>query len=346
VSKIEWTDATWNPIAGCSKVSPGCANCYAETMAKRLSAMGQEKYKNAVDVKGRWSGSITFDEKALLKPLKIQKPTRFFVNSMSDLFHENVRDEWIDSIFAVMANCPQHTFQILTKRPERMMEYLTAKTEGYGMQSGEVKQLTRAAAAIATSGMGKFGSTFSWPLQNVWLGVSVENQQAANERIPLLLQAPAAVRFLSIEPLLGSVNLNSTLGGVQWIDGQRGCDGKHYGIGSNECPKWLHHHHDHRCQKGIDWVIVGGESGPGARPMHPQWARDLRDQCVKAGVPFFFKQWGEHLHTDQITCEIRKQFSFNKWINEPSDGFVRTGKKLAGRELEGRTWDEMPEVKA
>ena len=230
-SHIEWTEATWNPVTGCTKVSPGCKHCYAERLAKRLRAMGVEKYANGFQV--------TLHEDALSIPLQWKQPRIIFVNSMSDLFHKDVPLAFIQRVFAVMRQAHWHVFQVLTKRAERLAE-LAPKLE--------------------------------WP-PNVWMGVSVETQQYTY-RIDLLRTVPAAVRFLSLEPLLGPLpNLNL---------------------------------------EGIHWVIVGGESGPGARPMRPEWVTEIRDQCLAASVPFFFKQWGG------------------------------VNKKRAGRLLEGRTWDEMP----
>lgn len=300
MSKIEWTEKTWNPIAGCTKVSPGCTNCYAEKMAKRLAAMGQKKYQGAIGENGLWNGQITVDHKALQEPLKRTKRTTYFVNSMSDLFHENVPYQAIKEIFIVMCYTPHHTYQVLTKRPERMLEV--------------VKRLN---------------SDIEWMFQNsiprnVWLGVSVENQQTADERIPLLLQTPARVRFLSCEPLLGPVDLEL------------------------EKP-------DNGEPMGLDWVIAGGESGPGARPMHPDWIRSLRDQCDTADVPFFFKQWGEwapgemipdgHHYKTQQFFDGKWADCSDDWATEQDGGAVmyRAGKKKAGRELDGRTWDQFPE---
>jgi protein gp37 len=206
---------------------------------------------------------------------------------MSDTFHKSVPFEFIDKIFAVMALCRQHTFQVLTKRPERMAEYLarTAKSISF---------FDEAARSFGHTLRFEFeGSNVGlcpWPLKNVWLGTSCEDQEAADERIPYLLKCPASVRFLSCEPLLGPINLNKNLGGTLWIGGQRGCGATHKGIGTPECPREPHHHHDERCMPGIDWAIVGGESGPGARAMDPEWARTLRDQCRPAGVSFFMKQ--------------------------------------------------------
>ena len=232
-SPIECTHSTWNPVTGCSKVSPGCKHCYAERMAKRLQAMGQPNYRNGFEV--------TMHEHALDLPLKWKKPQVIFVNSMSDLFHKNVPLDFIRDVFDVMCRAEHHRFQILTKR------------------SGRLRQLA---------------AQLPWP-DNIWVGVSVENPDYLS-RVDDLRATAAAVKFLSLEPLLAAIpNLDLA---------------------------------------GIDWVIVGGESGPHARPMSAAWVRDIRGQCRGAGIPFFFKQWGG--------------------IN----------KKKSGRVLDGRTWDEMPRV--
>ena len=230
-SAIEWTGSTWNPITGCVKVSPGCMHCYAERMAKRLQAMGQPNYENGF--------KLAMHEHALELPLKWKKSQTIFVNSMSDLFLKDVPIGFIKKVFEVMHRAHWHTFQVLTKRADRLYT---------------------------------LSSELSW-MPNIWMGVTVENNDYTH-RIEHLRKTGAHLKFLSIEPLLGPVpNMD--------LD-------------------------------GIDWVIVGGESGPGARPMKPEWVMDIRNQCKRAGVPFFFKQWGG----------VRK--------------------KKAGRELEGRTWDEMP----
>ena len=220
---IEWTDATWNPIRGCSRVSEGCRNCYAETVANRFCGPGKP-YEGVVQIgadgkgNGKWNGQIKFVEKHLLDPLRWKKPQRIFVNSMSDLFHENVTDEMRDRIFAVMALCPQHTFQVLTKRPERMLAYLSDDEAplrwddspgDWNLSKAEDGLVYSAMERRDTARMDKRGYVrLDNPLPNVQLGVSVENQKAADERIPLLLQTPAAVRFISAEPLLGPINLN------------------------------------------------------------------------------------------------------------------------------------------
>ena len=232
-SCIEWTGSTWNPLTGCTKTSPGCANCYAERMAKRLKAMGQTNYRNGFD--------LTLHAHTLDLPLSWRQSQMVFVNSMSDLFHEDVPEEFIQAVFDVMRRASWHRFQVLTKRSQRLREMDTR---------------------------------IDWP-PNVWMGVTVENADYVS-RVDDLRQTAAKVRYLSLEPLLGPIpDLDLT---------------------------------------GIDWVIVGGESGPGARPMNEEWVLDLRDQCRQARVPFFFKQWGG------------------------------VQKKRAGRLLKGRTWDQFPEV--
>jgi protein gp37 len=297
-SGIEWTEATWNPIAGCSIVSPGCSHCYAMRMAARLAAMGHiPQYAwTTKKVKGRavWTGVINVaGDDTLHKPLHWKNSRMIFVNSMSDLFHEDVPWPIIDRVFDVMMLARQHTFQVLTKRAARMREYMRDSARG---ALGEV-----------------------WPPPNVWLGVSAERQKEADERISHLLETPAVVRFVSAEPLLGPLDIHA----------------------------WL-------ILKSLDWIIVGGESGPRARPMHPEWARDLRDQCTAAGVPFFFKQWGEWgsfyggmgttFFAEPHSCRWLRHDG--TWSRKESDGdarvTARVGKKAAGRLLDGRTWDEMP----
>lgn len=251
-SSIEWTQATWNPVVGCRKVSAGCAHCYAERMAKRLAAIARSaiargvspgragNYLQVVNEQGRWNGRVFLDDGALDDPISWRLPRTIFVNSMSDLFHEDVPLEFIQRVFGVMNACPQHTFQVLTKRPHLAAEY-----------SGQL----------------------DWT-PNIWMGTSVENAAVAH-RIGELKKTAAHIKFLSVEPLLGPL------------------------------PRLP--------LSGIDWVIVGGESGPGARPMEPAWVRAIRDNCVSERVAFFFKQWGG------------------------------TNKKATGRRLDRRTWDQMPQ---
>ena len=287
-TKIEWTDATWNPIRGCTRVSEGCRHCYAEVMAARFSDPGQWGHGLAqrVALSGggidhRWTGKVELVDAALDLPLRWRRPRRIFVNSTSDLFHEKVPDEWIDRVFAVMALAPQHTFQVLTKRPERMREYMAGLGGGgrTDIMSRAGGRLLRAAEnATRNAPHVRYDYNARWPLPNVWLGTSIEDQATADDRIPHLLDTPAAVRFISAEPLLAPVDLmhipyrkiapDITVM-VNALTGDDGLGGR---------------------QARLGWTIVGGESGPGARPMHPDWARSLRDQCQAAGVPFFMKQ--------------------------------------------------------
>lgn len=252
-SSIEWTEETWNPTTGCDRVSPGCDNCYALTMAGRLKRMGQAKYQTDGDPRTSGPGfGLTVHPDTLDVPLRRKKPTTYFVNSMSDLFHPDVPFGFVADVFTTMLRAEQHTFQILTKRPPRMLAFFVDAADHMGLTVDDL---------------------VPWP--NVWLGTSIETDRYCF-RADFLRKTPAAVRFLSLEPLLGPLpSLDLT---------------------------------------GIDWVIVGGESGHGARPVNPDWVRDLRDRCVEAGVAFFFKQWGG------------------------------STPKANGRELDGRTWDEMPVV--
>jgi protein gp37 len=258
-SAIEWTEATWNPTYGCTKVSPGCAHCYIErTPPFRIA--GRKFVNGAID--------IELHQHRLDEPLHWRKPRRVFVNSLSDLFHEDIPDAFLDRVFAVMALTPQHTYQVLTKRAERMRRYMADTTRPAKWDAALLW-----ATAIANRSRKCFvqrDGVEDFPLSNVWLGVSVENQRFADERIPLLLRTPAAVRFISAEPLLGPINLGDYLI-------RTGLDP----LGVPEIQGWL-----------LDWVIVGGESGPGARPFDVAWARSILQQCQVAGVPVFVKQLG------------------------------------------------------
>lgn len=289
---IEWATKVWNPTTGCDRVTPGCDHCYALTMAKRLKGMGSTKYQTDGDPRTSGPGfGLAIHEDTLGIPLGWRKPQRIFVNSMSDLFHADVPDEFIARVWAVMASAPRHTFQVLTKRHGRMRSLLSSEEFRLAVQ----RRIPHAGASPYVAAYWK-----TWPLPNVWLGVSVEDQKRADLRIPALLDTPAAVRWLSCEPLLGPVDVINGLG-----------DG------------WL---------TGIDWIVAGGESGPGSRPMHPDWARSLRDQCQVAGVPFLFKQWGSH-RPSAVGSIVRGGVRFP---------MVPASKRAAGRVLDGRTWDEYP----
>jgi protein gp37 len=292
---IQWTDETWNPVTGCSKVSPGCAHCYAASFAFRgLGRFGHKYAVPSIDQPGmmarRKFEDVRCHDDALALPLRWKRPRRIFVNSMSDLFHESVPDAFIDRVFAVMALSPQHTFQVLTKRAERMRSYLSDPMMGLRV-GGDIMRVARgsASAEAATIDITHKLTVGGRGLPNVWLGVSVENQRFADERIPQLLQTPAAIRFISAEPLLGPINFRW----AQWDNHaphprraeqlpavQR--DGREL-AGSVSDLDGL---------RMLDWVIVGGESGSGARPFDVDWARTIHQQCRKAGVACFIKQLG------------------------------------------------------
>lgn len=386
---IEWTDATWNPVTGCTKVSAGCKHCYAEREWPRLT-------KLVPAYAGRDFTDVRCHPERLDQPLRWKKPRKVFVNSMSDLFHPDVPDAFIDQVFAVMALCPQHTFQILTKRPERMRDYLVA-LGNEDMTDDESTRITHAVNSVLLGSYktwGECGSTNTaittalrrsgarepsmlrklangdvqrlvawgaegekwlsthesyaervrdmlsedgfgwrlkeWPLPNVWLLVSVEDQESANCRIPVLRQTPAAVRGVSAEPLIGPISMSRI---------SRGGTGK---------------------EGNIHWMIVGGESGPHARPMHPAWVRSLRDQCAEAGVPFLFKQWGEWrepLEGEEFDTTMGRAQRVPAFIVAPGGtvhcfendqtlnggcAMLRVGKRLAGRLLNGVQHDGYP----
>jgi len=273
-TNIEYLDATWNPIKGCSHVSPGCENCWAERQAARFSKSGEVFH--GLTSGGRWSGPVRFYEKELYKPLHWKRPRRIGVCFMGDLFHPTVLFDWVSKIFAVMAKARQHTFVVLTKRPERMLEFI----EWAGSSpcpSGALYNYIDDDIDIFTEDI------VPWPLPNVLLGVSVEDQGTAAQRIAKLLRCDAALRYVSIEPMLGPIDLTHLdvdgAGDPDWcqIDA---LTGRHTDMGRpcKDIPAKL------------GWVVCGGESGPGARPMHPDWARSIRDQCKRAAVPFFMKQ--------------------------------------------------------
>lgn len=275
-TSIGWTEFTWNPLVGCTRYSAGCDRCYAAVMTRRLAAMGQERYQGLIG-KGHFNGVVREVPEVLQAPMRRKKPTMYFVNSMSDLFHKAVAEEYIDRVFAVMASCPQHTFQVLTKRADRMAQYLCTpdRLERIYAQWHSVNDNPPCAEA--------------WPLPNVWIGVSVENQEQADNRIPYLLRVPAKVRFLSCEPLLESVWLGEMY------------DHTARSIGNVVLP--FYH--------GVNWVIAGAESGHGARPMDLDWVRSLRDQCQAANVPFLFKQIvvnGRKVELPELDGQVWAQF--------------------------------------
>ncbi|MCF1453438.1 DUF5131 family protein [Agrobacterium vitis] len=351
---IEWTDATWNPITGCSIVSPGCTNCYAMKLAG--TRMKNHPSREGLTTGGKagpvWNGKLRFNVEWLTQPLHWKKPRRIFVCAHGDLFAEGVPYEWIDQIFAVMVLAPWHTLQVLTKRPERMRDYMR-----------QIPDRTPHIAKWAAWHWGKNDpdavyefvvEALSTPPKNIWLGVSVENQVRADQRIPILLDTPAAIRWISAEPLLGQLdlrkisspifaaNINALTGVYTWENGP---------------PKTE--------TARLDWVVVGGESGRNARPMHPDWARSLRDQCAAAGVPFLFKQWGEWWEVDSDArdengnhrvIETDSHEAIELWDaktdclltkdasrytpdtlpeNTPARLMTRLGKKAAGRMLDG-----------
>jgi protein gp37 len=279
---IEWTDATWNPITGCSVVSPGCANCYAMRLAgTRLQHHPSRKGLTHDSKAGPvWTGEVRLNEEWLKQPLQWRRPRKIFVCAHGDLFHEAVPDEWIDRVFVVMALSPQHIFQVLTKRPERMRDYIRRRDQRGGIPAPDLAALITATRQYTPA----FDLRKGWPLPNVWLGVSVEDQRRADERIPHLLATPAAVRWISAEPLLEPVNLYGCDPSPEHGIPEAGPDVSLEAYWRHDDPP------DSPPRPGIDWVVVGGESGPGVRPMLLDWARSIRDQCAAADVPIFVKQ--------------------------------------------------------
>lgn len=341
-TKIEWATKVWNPVTGCTKLSAGCKNCYAAAMFNRLA-----HNPNAKKYHGLVFADIQCHADDLPLPLRWKKPQRVFVNSMSDLFHDDVPFDFLDKVFAVMALNPRHTFMVLTKRPGRMMEYLSRPTvevriglEALGICLAE-KERTKGRSKVGSGVTIKAsdinpGALSAWPLLNIWMGVTAENQEMADKRIPLLLQTPAAKRFVSIEPMLGPVDLEAV--SFKHSEGFFGS-----ALGWHHLPYCRRKElKDGRVYPSLDWVICGGESGPHARPMHPDWVRSLRDQCQDAGVPFFFKQWGEFVDLRQV------KFSFQEWRDKTGKRFddglavYRMGKKAAGRMLDGVEYMEFP----
>lgn len=367
-TKIEWTDATANVVNGCNIYSPGCANCYAMRLAgTRLkdhpTRVGLTQPSKAGPV---WTGEVRFNEKALQQVLRWTRPRRIFWNAHGDLFHESVPDEWIDRCFAAMALTPQHSHQVLTKRSARMRDYMRSLDRAIVKAFAPPHQHpalddphAEFFASIAPHAIAE------WPLPNVWLGVSVEDQIRADERIPDLLATPAAVRWISAEPLLGPLDLRwiaepdeekdgvlDALLGCNWIERENGEEFRPARPGHQDriIHRWVcSPEADILANRKLDWIVAGGESGPRARPMHPDWARSLRDQCKAAGVPFLFKQWGEW-HPAGEPVEIMPNGdgifaapgAFAKhWFGEEVL-MLRVGKKQAGRLLDGARLDGYP----
>jgi protein gp37 len=348
VTKIEWTDKVWNVVTGCTKVSPGCDNCYAETFAERFRGTAGHHFENGFD--------LTLRPERLTLPLTWRKRRRVFVNSMSDLFHKDIPADYIAQTFAVMALTPRHTYQVLTKRHGRMQSLLTQDSFHTAVLAWTARlQDEKHPMPAWHPGARRLKA---WPLPNVWLGVSVEDQKRADLRIPALVDTPAAVRFLSCEPLLGPVDLTAWMptGHAAWRCQGPDCRRFYSGPLQQHCPDcgrenhWTGSHTGNGRPSGqpIGWVIVGGESGHRARPMSPYWASTLRDQCTEAGVPFFFKQWGEYAPTGYLVIGATSKGTL--LAGDPVDDLghrvelARVGKQQAGRELDGRTWDEFPKA--
>lgn len=317
-SKIEWTDVTWNPVRGCSMVSDGCTHCYAMKQAHRFSGPGQA-YAGMTTASGpnapHWSGDIKLVPELLDAPLHWRKPRRIFVNSMSDLFHEDVPDEFIAKVFGTMFRSPRHTFQILTKRPERMMKWF-ARCGNAGKFGWITHDNTPPAKAYRGTGI-IFSQADRWPLPNVWIGVSVENQQTADERIPLLLQTPAAVRWISVEPLLGPMDINTWL---SWP--------KSFEEMMSPRPYW---------NISLDWVVVGGESGPGSRPCNVEWIRSIVAQSRAAGVPVFVKQFGRRSYATEGSREAKE------WSADGATAIMDDVGQIHCRDRKGGDPSEWPE---
>ncbi len=295
-SAIHWTDATWNCLVGCSRVSAGCVNCYAERLVHRGLSAQHRGLTKIVNGAPHWTGEVRLVESALDLPLRWKKPRRIFVNSLSDLFHEKVPDDWLAQIFAVMWLSPRHTFQVLTKRPERALEVLSKPTfEMFVQMAGESLGRKNAPDFLTWQSMTKM--EWRWPLPNVWLGVSVEDQATADERIPLLLQTPAAVRWVSYEPALGPVDFLS-----QWHDWLAGWTTETEADPRDGTPMPVQVQTER-----LNWLVVGGESGPGARPFDLAWARQTIAQGRATGVPVFLKQVGAYPILQDTLIEICHQ---------------------------------------
>jgi protein gp37 len=328
-TKIEWTDATWSPIVGCTHISPGCEHCYAASLTSGRLAH-TPTYEGLAEG-GRFNGTIRLLPDRLSQPLRWSRPRMIFVNSMSDWCHEGVPDEYIAKMFAVMAQAPRHTFQLLTKRHGRMRSLLNSRQfrtlVRAELAGGLSPEQIEGGATLKPQQIARIqlAAEPAWPLRNVWVGVSAEDQKWAGIRIPALLDTLAAVRFVSAEPLLSPIDLS------RWLPSQQG--------------------------ETLDWIIVGGESGAQARPMNPDWVRSIRDQCQAAGVAFHFKQFGEWapvgLAVGQVPPGVEGEYVYGSrrehWFPRPpsQSRFTHTvvrriGKKAAGRTLDGSVYDGYP----
>lgn len=376
-TSIEWADKTWSPIIGCDRVSPGCDSCYAISTARIRESNPHPSIAAAfagttqdTDHGVDWSGQVNLLDDRLTEPLRWKTGRKVFVNSLSDLFHKNVPDEFIAKVFAVMALTPYHSYQLLTKRHARMRALLNRRDFAVAVRT-EMYVLDRDATLSAHE---------VWPLPNLWLGVSVENQQWADTRIPALLDTPAAIRWISAEPLLGPVDLTTWTNPWNRAVAHSKAHPTHI-LGPYDDGTDIAHIDCDTCDfdtahGGLSWVVAGGESGPKARPMHPDWARSLRNQCAASNIPFLFKQWGTWgvdapLDDQGRLLNTRRGLGVtvanDGTVYQPGDlsypdgpryveairaghdrahltGMYRLGKKAAGRQLDGRTWDQFPAV--
>lgn len=304
-TKIEWTDATWNPITGCSVVSPGCTNCYAMKLAGTRLKHHPSRAGLTIETKSGpvWNGKVRLNRSWFYQPTEWTRPRMVFVCAHGDLFAEGVPDDWILDVFTVMAICGHHTFQVLTKRADRMRDFVSRR------------DLLDDIYANWSTFSGSPREVWSWPLHNVWLGTSVEDQKRAEERIPLLLDTPSKLHWISAEPLLGKIELHKLRYRGGWMDAIAGHDSY------DECYGGIR-------RRRLGWVVAGGESGPNARAPQPEWFRALRDQCASAAIPFLFKQWGNHRPCSDA--------------NGPY--MLRCSKAEAGRHLDGKLHDQFPQI--
>jgi protein gp37 len=322
-SRIEWTEASWTVVTGCHKAGSGCRFCYSEREWARLSANPATLYY------GRAFGDVRFHPTKLREPWRWRRPRRVFVSSMGDVFHPSVRDEEITAVFAVMAACRHHHFQVLTKRAERMQAWLSELT-------ALPSPIAVLAASLEAFGLGDLVPALKnaeWPLPHVMAGVSVDDQDSTDARIPLLLKTPATRRFVSVEPLLAPLSLSCVHASSHvLLDALCGC-----GVDRRAITQSIPNIGCHR----LDWVIVGGESGPQARPLHPDWVRRLREECAASEVPFFFKQWGEWAPLESVPPSDSARVIRTAAMDDATVMY-RVGRAKAGRLLDGRLHDDMP----